>query len=180
MALTADLTTITLQGTYVDLAGNAIVGSVRFTPQSIIKDTDQNQIIINTAITETLDANGSFSVVLPVTDDTDVVPVPFAYYVEEIFSGGRSFYITLPLGSTSPQNIADLAPAVDTTTAEDYVTTSEYNSLLTRYNAALANYNQITDIDSNITDVETYAEQAATAATDTAKRALNQFLLMGL
>jgi len=181
MALSVDVATITLEGTYLDLVGNPIVGSVRFTPQSILKDTDQNQIIINNAITATLDATGSFSIVLPITDDSDVAPQPFAYEVEEIFTGGRTFFITLPTGTPDPQNIADLAPAVTSTeAAASYVTQAQYNSLLARYNTANTNYNQISDIDSNVTAANTYASEAATAETDTNKRALNQFLLMGL
>lgn len=180
MALTADLTTITLTGSYVDITGAPVSGSVRFTPQTIIKDTDQNQIIVNSPITATLDANGDFSVILPITDDTDVTPIPFAYYVEEVFSGGRTFYITLPSGTPDPQDIADLAPAVSSTEAANYVTQGEYNSLLSRYNAALADYNQIDDIYGTVADAQTYATQAAEYETETAKVALNQFLLMGL
>ena len=179
MALTADLSTITLTGTYVDIEGNAISGSVRFSPQSIIKDTDQNQIIINTPITATLDANGSFSVVLPVTDDTDVAPIPFAYEVEEIFSGGRTFFITIPGGGASSQDIADFAPAVSTTEAANYVTQSQYNILNTRHTVALANYNQIDDIASTVTLADTYASSASSSATGAGK-APHPFVTMGL
>lgn len=180
MALTADLSTITLTGTYVDLQGNPISGSVTFKPQTIIKDTDQNQIIVNSTITATLDANGSFSAVLPVTDDTDVTPIPFAYEVEEVFSGGRTFFITIPSGGAATQNIADFAPAVSTTEAANYVTTAQYNTLNTRYTTALANYNQIDDIAGNVTDADAYAASASSYASGTAKASLNQFLTMGL
>ena len=179
MALTADLSTITLTGTYVDIEGNPISGSVRFSPQSIIKDTDQNQIIINTAITATLNGSGAFSVVLPVTDDTDVAPTPFAYEVEEIFSGGRTFFITIPGGGSATQDIADLAPAVSTAEAASYVTTSQYNILEARRVAALANYNQIDDIAATITLAETYASSASTYATG-ASKAPHPFVTMGL
>jgi hypothetical protein len=180
MALTPDLSTITLTGTYVDLQGNPVSGSVTFTPQSIIKDTDQNQIIINATISATLNGSGSFSVVLPVTDDTDTAPIPFAYAVEEVFAGGRSFFITIPAGGASTQDIADLAPAVSGTEAVNFVTQSQYNTMFTRHAVALANYNQIDDIAATITLAETYAVDAATALADTEKAALNQFVLMGL
>lgn len=179
MALTADLSTITLTGTYVDIEGNPISGSVRFSPQSIIKDTDQNQIIVNAPITATLNGSGSFSVVLPVTDDTDVAPTPFAYEVEEIFSGGRTFFITIPGGGAATQDIADLAPAVSTTEAANYVTQSQYNVLNTRYTVALANYNQIDDIASTVTLAETYASTASSSATG-ASKAPHPFVTMGL
>jgi hypothetical protein len=179
MALTPDLSTITLTGTYVDLNGLPISGSVAFTPQSIIKDTDQNQIIINSTIVATLNGSGSFSVTLPVTDDADVAPIPFAYAVEEIFSGGRSFFITIPAGGASSQDIADFAPAVTSAEAANYVTQSQYNTLFTRHVTALANYNQIDDIASNVTLADSYATAAAAASTG-ASKASHQFMLMGL
>lgn len=179
MALTADLSTITLTGTYVDLNGLPISGSVTFSPQSILKDTDQNQIIINTTISATLDANGSFSVVLPVTDDSDVAPIPFAYAVEEVFAGGRSFFITIPAGGAASQDIADFAPAVSGADAVNYVTQSQYNILEARRVAALANYNQIDDIAATVTLAETYANTASTSAAG-ATKAPHQFMTMGL
>ena len=179
MALTADLSTITLTGTYVDLEGNPVSGSVRFSPQSIIKDTDQNQIIINAPITATLNGSGSFSVVLPVTDDTDVAPIPFAYGVEEIFSGGRTFFITIPGGGAASQDIADFAPAVSGEDAANYVTQSQYNILEARRVAALANYNQIDDIAATIALSESYASTASSSATGAVKSP-HQFMTMGL
>jgi len=179
VALTADLSTITLTGTYVDLKGDAVSGFVRFTPQSIIKDTDQNQIIINNSIEATLNGSGVFSVVLPVTDDSDVAPIPFAYGVEEVFSGGRTFFITIPGGGASTQDIADFAPAVDGATAANFVTQSQYNILEARRVVALANYNQIDDIAGNITDAETYATTASSSAAGVNK-APNQFMTMGM
>jgi hypothetical protein len=179
MALTADLSTITLNGTYVDIQGNPITGFVRFSPQTILKDTDQNQIIINTPITIALDGTGSFTVVLPVTDDTDVIPIPFAYLVEEIFLGGRTFFLTIPGGGDASQDIADLAPAVSTTEAVNFVTTSQYNILDTRYNIAQANYDQIDDIASTVTLAESHASNASSSAVG-ASKAPNQFMTMGL
>jgi len=180
VALTADLSTVTLEGTYVDLQGNPVAGSVTFTPTTIIKDEDQNQIIINTTISAVLDANGSFSVELPVTNDTDVVPQPFAYLVEEVFSGGRSFAITLPLGGADPENIADLAPAVSSSVATGFVTSDEFNALTGRYTAANTTYEAIWDIDDNVTAAQTAATSASTSLADAEKRALSQFMLMGL
>ena len=180
MALTADLSTVTLQGTYVDLQGNPVAGSVTFTPTTIIKDEDQNQIIINSTVSATLNGSGAFSVVLPVTNDTDVVPQPFAYLVEEVFSGGRSFAITLPIGGANPENIADLAPAVSSSVATGYVTSDEFNALTGRYTSANATYEAIWDIDDNVTAAQTAATNASTALVDANKRSLNQFMLMGL
>lgn len=179
MALTPDLSTITLTGTYIDLNGLPIVGLVAFSPQSILKDTDQNQIIINSTIIAPLNNNGSFSVVLPVTDDSDVAPVPFAYRVEEIFAGGRSFFITIPAGGASSQDIADFAPAVSGGDAVNFVTQSQFNTLEARRVAAVANYNQIDDIAATITLAESHALSAASASVG-ANKAPHQFLTMGL
>ena len=179
MALTVDLETVTVTGTYVDLQGNAISGSVTFTPQTIIKDTDQNQIIINNVISVTLDANGSFSVVLPVTDDSDVVPQPFSYEVEEVFSGGRSFVITLP-GGGAAVDIADLSPAVSAAEAAAYVTSSQYNIINTRLTTANTAYTQVTAIQDNIEVAAAGATSAATAATNALRTGVSQFLLMGV
>ena len=179
MALTVDLETVTLTGTYVDIVGNAIAGSVTFTPQTIIKDTDQNQIIVNNLITEVLDGNGSFSVVLPVTDDSDVTPQPFAYLVEEVFSGGRSFVITLP-GGGATVDIADLSPAVSAAVAAAYVTSAQYNAINTRLTTANTAYTQVTAIQDNIEVAATGATSAATAASNALRTGVSQFLLMGV
>ena len=179
MALTVDLETVTVTGTYVDLQGNAISGSVTFTPQTIIKDTDQNQIIVNNVVSVTLDTNGSFSVVLPVTDDSDVVPQPFAYEVEEVFSGGRSFVITLP-GGGAAVDIADLSPAVSAAVAAGYVTSSQYNVINARLTTANTAYTQVTAIQDNIEVAATGATSAATAASNALRTGVSQFLLMGV
>ena len=180
MALTPDLSTVVIQGTYVDLTGVPISGSIRFTPQTILKDKVFEQIIINTAITKSFDGTGSFSVTLPVTSDDDVEPQPFAYLVEELFTGGRSFFLTLPLGTPSPSNIADLAPAVDSVTAANFITSSQYNALLAQYTAADAALSTITDVRTNANLATAAATQASTSVADIDKIALNNFLLMGL
>ena len=112
MALPASLSTCTVVGTYVDLVGNPVRGSINFTPQTILKETTANVIIIPVVIQKTFDATGSFSVVLPVTSDTDVTPQPFIYTIEENFTGGRTIQIALPLSvAGTTQNLADLLPA---------------------------------------------------------------------
>jgi hypothetical protein len=179
MALTVDLETVTLTGTYVDIIGNPVAGSVTFTPQTIIKDTDQNQIIINNVITEVLDANGSFSVVLPVSDDSDVVPQPFAYLVEEVFSGGRSFVIQLP-GGGAAVDIADLSPAVSAAVAEGYVTSAQYNVINNRLTTANSAYTQVATIQDNIEAAAASAAAAAATAASAQRTGISQLLLMGV
>ena len=109
-----------------------------------------------------------------------VLPIPFAYYVEEVFTGGRTFFITLPLGTASPVDIADLAPAVDSATAALYVTAAQYNGLYSRY---VTDNGVLTTLSSARTNSQTATANAAAASQnvlDIQKLALSPFLLMGL
>jgi len=180
VALTPDLSTVVIQGTYVDLTGVPISGSIRFTPQTILKDKVFKQIIINTAITKQFNSLGSFSVILPVTSDEDVEPQPFAYLVEELFTGGRSFFLTLPLGTPSPSNIADLAPAVDSGTAANFITSNQYNALLAQYNTVDSSFGTITGVAVNASAATTAANNAAANVIKLESQILDSFLLMGL
>lgn len=134
MTLPVNLTTITVTGTYLDLAGNPIAGQVKFTPRAVLKNTTSNVILINSTITVTLDANGAFSQALVATDDTDAAPLNFTYQVEEAFSGGRTFDMLLPsatIGGTV--DLADVAPAIaDDGTGTTYITQATYDALEAR------------------------------------------------
>jgi hypothetical protein len=179
MALSPDISTAVLTGTYVDINGNAQVGSVRFTPICNVIDTDQNQIVVSQAITDILDGNGAFSVTLPVTNDTDYTPNPIAYRVEEIFGGGRDFFITLPSGNAS-YDLADLSEAVSSAEAAGFVTTTQYNSLLAKYNNANGTFATL----DNAPDIANTATANAVLASDEVaniqKVSLSPYLLMGL
>ena len=182
MSLSPDITTITVQGTYVDLNGDPISGSVRFTPNSIVIDTDQNQILVKRGVTVTLNASGFFSTTLPATNDTDYVPTPIAYQVEELFSGGRTFYLVLPVSSAGvTQDIADLGEAGSSADATNYITTDEYNALKTRYDAANAIVTAITNAESDTMDAETYATEASSSLSDLQSNiGVSPLLLMGV
>lgn len=181
MALPASLSTCTVVGTYVDLSGNPVRGSINFTPQTILKETTANVIIIPVVIQKTFDATGSFSVVLPVTSDTDVTPQPFIYTIEENFTGGRTIEIALPLSvAGTTQNLADLLPALDSVEAASYVTLDQYQALLTRYNDAESIRVLVVDADESAADAESYANDAATAADEIALFNSKQMMLMGV
>jgi hypothetical protein len=92
MALPTSLSTCTVIGTYVDLLGNPVSGSINFTPQTILKETTENFIIIPVVIQKSFDASGSFTVTLPVTSDTDVAPQPFIYTVSRKISQGAELF----------------------------------------------------------------------------------------
>jgi len=181
MALPASLSTCTVVGTYVDLIGNPVRGSINFTPQTILKETTANVIIIPVVIQKTFDATGSFSVTLPVTSDTDVTPQPFIYTIEENFTGGRTIEIALPLSvAGTTQNLADLLPALSSADAASYVSVDAYQALLARYNDAENIRVLVVDADEYVDDAETYASDASKAASALSNYNTNQFMLMGV
>ena len=155
MAIPANLSTIIVTGTYIDIAGNPIAGQVKFTPRAVIKDTTLNYILINSTITVTLDSNGSFSKSLIVSDDPDASPVGFTYYVEEAFVGGRSYDMLLPAGTAGGTlDLADVSPAVaNSGSAALYVTSAQFNSIDTR----------LTVVEANVTTSNTYFAALNTA-----------------
>lgn len=181
MALPASLSTATLQGTYVDLVGNPIRGSIVIRPQTILKANANNVMLFPVAVTITLDVNGSFSVVLPVTSDPDVEPQPFVYDITENFSGGREIQISLPLGIAGTiQNLADLTDAVTVAEAAAYVNYTQFNSLESRYTTAEG-------VRVIVVDADEYYDQAHDAAV-TAEQAIDaienfsarQLMMMGV
>jgi len=181
MALPASLSTCTVVGTYVNLLGNPVSGSINFTPQTILKEVAANVIIIPSVIQKTFDATGSFSIVLPVTSDTDVSPQPFIYTIEENFTSGRTIQISLPISvAGTTQNLADLLPALSSAEAASIVTVDQYQALLTRYNNAESIRVLVVDADEKADDANTYATAAASAANSLNRYNANQFMTMGI
>jgi hypothetical protein len=181
MALPASLSTCTVVGTYVDLSGNPVRGSINITPQTILKETTANVIIIPVVIQKTFDATGSFTVVLPVTSDTDVTPQPFIYTFEENFTGGRTIELALPLSvAGTTQNLADLLPALGSVEAQAYVSVDAYQALLARYNNAESIRVLVVDADEEADDAETYANDASKAGGALTNYNTNQLMMMGV
>jgi hypothetical protein len=181
MALPTTLSTCTVIGTYVDLSGNPVRGSINITPQTILKEVTQNVIIIPVVIQKTFDATGSFTVVLPVTSDTDVTPQPFIYTFEENFTGGRTIELALPLSvAGTTQNLADLLPALGSAEAASYVSVDAYQALLTRYNGAEVIRVLVVDADEKADDANSHASAAASAAAALANYNTNQLMMMGV
>ena len=181
MALPTTLSTCTVVGTYVDLSGNPVRGSINITPQTILKEVTQNFIIMPVVIQKTFDATGSFTVVLPVTSDTDVTPQPFIYTFEENFTGGRTIELALPLSvAGTTQNLADLLPALGSAEAASYVSVDAYQALLTRYNGAESIRVLVVDADEKADDASSHASAAASAAAALANYNTNQLMMMGV
>lgn len=175
MPLPNNLTTITVTGTYLDIAGNPIAGQVKFTPRAVLKNVTSNIILINSTITATLNSSGAFSQVLVATDDTDAAPLNFTYEVEEAFIGGRTYDILLP--SSTPGgtiDLADVAPAVaDDGSGTLYISQADYDTLEARVTAVEA---LATAADNLFGDLTTELD-AAIATSDSHVALVNSYIL---
>lgn len=181
MALPASLSTVTVAGTYVDLLGNPVRGSITFEPQTILKEKTLNVHIMPVSIVKTLDATGSFTITLPVTSDTDVTPQPFVYTIVENFTSGRTFQIALPLSvAGTTQNLADLLTALSEVDAASYITTDQYQALLTRYNDASGIQEIVVNASTYEGNALAYATEASKAASAVQNFTTNQLMMMGV
>jgi len=188
VALTPNLSTVTVSGTYVDIQGTPIAGQVNFTPRAILTDASYDQIVIAKTVSVTLDSNGSFSTTLPVTDDTSLSPYNFTYLVEEAFSGGRLYDIAIPSDAVlTGLNLADVAPAsASVGLSSTYVLLSTYSTLNAQVQGMVAVVNTASAPATAIntaTAAATAASVSAAAAAATAAenlRYIHPFLLMGV
>lgn len=114
-----DVVTRTVVGTYVDAAGTAAQGRVTFTPTARVVD-ENDSIIIEDTITASLDANGSFSVDLPTTDNDLLKPDNWAYEVRVRLYGvqPQKFYILLPYGDGTSIDLINSVSTSATTVAD--------------------------------------------------------------
>jgi hypothetical protein len=122
MALPGNLTLRPVQGTYLNLEGTPLTGTVEFTIEPILTDPTAGVVIVPTALIAKLDANGHFSKSILTTDDPDTDPSGFRYKVVEKFTGatGRTFFLDVPGDSTDPidlSNVATTAPPSGGTTS---------------------------------------------------------------
>jgi hypothetical protein len=181
MALPASLSTVTVAGTYVDLLGNPVRGSITIEPQTILKEKTLNVHIMPVHIVKTLDATGSFTTTLPVTSDTDVMPQPFIYTIVENFTSGRTFQIALPLSvAGTTQNLADLLTALSEADATAYVSVDAYQGLLTRYNNASGRREIVVNASTYESNALAYATEASNSASAVANFTTNQLMMMGV
>jgi hypothetical protein len=109
MALASSLTTVTITGNYVDYEGTPIQGQVRFTLGDVLRNGTDDQMVAPSSLVVALSA-GAFSVILPATNDPDIVPTTFTYTVEESFPGGRTYTISVPYDTVGSLDLADISP----------------------------------------------------------------------
>ena len=84
MTLPAAVSTATVVGTFLDLAGNPATGTVTFeaAPCRLVDSAD-DVILLGLPIVATLDVAGHFEIELVATDDPDLNPVDWTYLVTE-------------------------------------------------------------------------------------------------
>lgn len=116
--LPADFQTVTVKGSYTDIAGNTREGFVIFRNDYALKDIASKMVILPGEYKVQV-IDGSFSVALPVGNDPTIAGDPtnpeatngVIYHVKEVIAGGRQYDILVPYNATSPQDITDLYTA---------------------------------------------------------------------
>jgi hypothetical protein len=111
MPLPGNVTTITVTGTYIDFTGQAMTGSITFTPPAELIDASGTTLLSPGPVTLQLDSNGHFSVVLPCTDNVNLLPLGWVYVVTENVRGLRSYPLALPHTLGSTVDLSTIAPA---------------------------------------------------------------------
>jgi hypothetical protein len=145
MAIGPSVTTVTVEGAYVDFEGNNIKGQIRFTLGDVLRNGTDDQMVAPSSVVVPLSA-GAFSVSLPATNDPDVVPNPFVYTVEESFPGGRSYTISVPYTSAGALNLADISPNPALATSfVQMVDQTTFNTVKTNIDSLNAGVNTTTD-----------------------------------
>jgi hypothetical protein len=123
MAIPSNISTITVNGKYLDFSGNPIAGQVKFYMSQVLIDAAADRVVIPSVVTVDLDATGSFTTTIPVTNDPDFNST-FTYLYEESFVGGSSYALSLPATLGSSVNIASLRA---TATIVEYIQLVSYN-----------------------------------------------------
>jgi hypothetical protein len=114
MPLPANVTTVTVLGTFLTPEGDPSTGTITFTPSSWLTNSGANVAIPNSPTTKTLGTAGNFSVLLPITDDADLSPSGWVYNVSEVVDGVSQNYNILLPGTVAVGGtvfLADLVPA---------------------------------------------------------------------
>lgn len=131
-------TLITVTATYLTESGVAATGRVVATRSASLQDSSTNQIAANTPYTAHLDANGHISMPLIANDDPTSAPTGTTYKIDEyIGKAHRRYSISLP-HTTTPVDLADLAPVLTSPATYSYALQTALNSEIARAEAAEA------------------------------------------
>jgi hypothetical protein len=105
------LTTVTVHGQILAPVTNTpAVGTVVFDTLIELRDVVDNVVYAPMRFTATLDAGGEFTIVLPATDNADLIPASWVYQVwinTDILNEVQYFQIPFAPGTTE---FADLVP----------------------------------------------------------------------
>jgi hypothetical protein len=161
MALPGNITTITLTGSYIDFTGTALAGQVKITMPQVLINATADTIIIPSTITAVLDANGAFSLTVPVSNDSDLdvydnANDTFAYTFEESFLGGSTYSITLLSSLGASVDISDLRT---TATVTNFIQPASAN-LFPALTARVAQEEEDLDDDPKLLAAPTYENLA--------------------
>lgn len=110
MALPVGVSTIVVTGKYQDVSGNALSGSISFTPSvPLLVDTVGNVLFSGIALPVALTA-GAFSLTLPCTGQ--LAPAGWMWMVMESVTGmpARSYSIVLPHSLGPTVDLTAVAP----------------------------------------------------------------------
>lgn len=109
------LTTIDLHGQIeAPVTGTPAVGTVTFKILQDLRDTGTNIVYSPMTFVATLDSQGEFTIELPVTDNADITPLNWTYWVyvdTDVWNSGV-FYMALPESLGPVAEFADIIPIV--------------------------------------------------------------------
>lgn len=108
---TMALTTVTVHGELLNLDGlTPAVGTVTFRTLIELRDTVDNIVYPPATFTATLDLLGEFTIVLPATDNADLVPASWVYQVYiATDTWTQTIYVQIPF-QVGTVELADLTP----------------------------------------------------------------------
>ncbi len=107
------LNTIDVHGEILaPITNTPAVGTVTFRIVNELRDTVTNIVYAPATFTATLDVNGEFTITLPVTDNPDITPLDWAYwvYVDTDVWNPDPYYVQLPAALGPVAEFADLIP----------------------------------------------------------------------
>jgi hypothetical protein len=112
LALPAGLTTVEVTGKYLSPEGSQATGQVSFDIPSPLIDSNDKVVLVPLTIRRQLDATGSFTATLPVTDDTDLTPLNWYYTITERIDRwqSRTWSFQLPASAGPSVDITELTP----------------------------------------------------------------------
>lgn len=114
MTLPAQWILVPVTGTFLTTDGAPAQGAIVFTSsQPLVVD---GVTVFPTAFIARLDANGTFRIELPATDDPHLSNRDWTFHVREVIPGGRCYDVAIPYGSGGI-DLAAVAPVVAPTVA---------------------------------------------------------------